>query len=157
MESERQLSVRALRALRVILYEKIGRSWDEISDPALVAEHVSLAELARQRNCGWRTLVEIRNWALGHGYEVRQHTSRPPRQYVANEQLSTEIKPTEQEKHMISILREWGGTDHYRMVIKFSDGAWEIAIAAPSYEMLESRGVGATFDTAGDAMAPTRA
>ena len=153
MESERQLSVRALRALRVILYEKIGMSWEEMPDPALVAEHVSLVELASQRNCGKRTLLEIRNWVQAHGYEVRQHTGMPG-QY-APKHTSTEIEPTEQEKQMISILREWGGTEHYRMVIECNDGAWEIVIAAPSHESLVSRGVGATFDDAWDAMAPT--
>jgi hypothetical protein len=73
MEEERQLSVRAQRALRVILYEKIGGCWDEMLDPALVADHVSLAELTCQLNCGWVTVAEIQRWARSHGYELKRH------------------------------------------------------------------------------------
>jgi len=41
------------------------------------------------------------------------------------------------------------------MAIEFNEGAWEIAIAAPSRAALGSRGVGATFNAAWGAMAPT--
>ena len=39
-----------------------------------------------------------------------------------------QIEPTEQERQLLSILREWGEKDHYRLVIEFNDGAWEIEI-----------------------------
>jgi hypothetical protein len=41
-----------------------------------------------------------------------------------------QIEPTEQERQLLSILREWGEKDHYRLVIEFNDGAWEIEITA---------------------------
>jgi hypothetical protein len=66
-----------------------------------------------------------------------------------------DIEPTEQEKQMLSILRELGGGDHYRIVIEFDEGAWQIEIAAPSDERQgTARGVGATFDEAWAGMAP---
>jgi hypothetical protein len=45
-------------------------------------------------------------------------------------------------KTLLSILREWGEMDHYRLVIEFNDGAWEIEISAPSYGQRATRGVG---------------
>jgi len=64
------LSDRALRVLRAVLNEKAGRDLNEIPDPALVADRVSLTELARQPNCGRVTITEIQNWARSLGYEL---------------------------------------------------------------------------------------
>jgi hypothetical protein len=62
------LSDRALRVLRELLHEKIGSDLGEMPDPALVADHVSHADLARRRNCGPVTLAEIRRWLQSNGW-----------------------------------------------------------------------------------------
>ena len=47
------LSDRALKMLRTVLHEKVGMDLDEVPDPALVANQISLAELACLRGgCG---------------------------------------------------------------------------------------------------------
>ena len=65
------LSDRALKVLRAILHEKNGRDLAEMPDPALVADQISLMELACLRSCGNVTVAEIRNWIQRHGYELR--------------------------------------------------------------------------------------
>ena len=69
-------------------------------------------------------------------------------------ELGMQIEPTEQERQLLSILREWVEKDHYRLVIEFNDGAWEIEISAPSHGHEATRGVGSSFATAWDEMAP---
>jgi hypothetical protein len=65
------LSDRALKVLRAALHEKVGVPLDELPDPAVVADHISLTELACLRSCGYVTVAEIRNWIQRHGYELR--------------------------------------------------------------------------------------
>ena len=64
---ESGLSTRALGVLRAALHEKAGIDLAEMPDPALVADRVSLAELACQPNCGGVTLAEIRKWIRSNG------------------------------------------------------------------------------------------
>jgi hypothetical protein len=71
---EAGLSDRALKVLRAALHEKAGMDLAELPDPALVADQISLVELACERACGPVTLAEIRNWVRNHGYEFW----RPP-------------------------------------------------------------------------------
>jgi hypothetical protein len=70
------LSDRALKMLRTILHEKAGMDLDEVPDPAMVADQISLAELACLRGCGTGTVAEVRKWVLGLGYELQRFTSR---------------------------------------------------------------------------------
>ena len=65
------LSDRALKVLRAALHEKVGMALDELPDPALVADQISLTELACLRSCAYVTVAEIRNWIQRHGYELR--------------------------------------------------------------------------------------
>jgi hypothetical protein len=65
---ESGLSDRALTVLRAMLREKANIDLAEISDSAIVAERISLFELACERACGPVTLAEIRNWMQSHGY-----------------------------------------------------------------------------------------
>jgi hypothetical protein len=65
------LSDRALKVLRAMLHEKVGMDLDEMPDPALVADQISLVELACLRNCGGVTVAEIRDWVRRLGYELR--------------------------------------------------------------------------------------
>ncbi len=70
------LSDRALKMLRTLLHEKVGMDLDEVPDPALVANQISLAELACLRGCGTVTVAEIRKWVRGLGYELQRFASR---------------------------------------------------------------------------------
>ena len=70
---EAGLSARALRVLRAVLQERSGTDLTELPDPALVADHCSLVELACQPNCGRITLVEIQNWVRSLGHELKHH------------------------------------------------------------------------------------
>ena len=65
------LSDRALRILRAILHNKANTDLAAMPDPALVAEQISLVDLACERACGPVTLSEIRNWMQSHGHELR--------------------------------------------------------------------------------------
>jgi len=67
---EAGLSDRALKVLRAALHDKIGMDLAEMPDPALVADQLSLTELARVRNCGPTTVAEIRDWVRSLGYEL---------------------------------------------------------------------------------------
>ena len=51
------LSDRALKVLRAALHEKVGMALDELPDPALVADQISLTELACLRSCGYVTVA----------------------------------------------------------------------------------------------------
>ena len=70
------LSDRALKMLRTVLHEKVGMDLDEVPGPALVANQISLAELACLRGCGTVTVAEIRKWVRGLGYELQRFASR---------------------------------------------------------------------------------
>jgi hypothetical protein len=70
------LSDRALKMLRTVLHEKVGMDLDEVPDPAMVADQISLAELARLRGCGTVTVAEVRKWVRGLGYELQRFASR---------------------------------------------------------------------------------
>jgi hypothetical protein len=74
---EAGLSDRASKVLRAVLHEKAGMDLAETPDPALVADQLSLRELACVRNCGPITLAEIRDWVRSLGYELafRSRTS----------------------------------------------------------------------------------
>jgi hypothetical protein len=52
------LSDKALKVLRAVLQMNLS----EMPDPAVVADRISLFELACERACGPATLAEIRNW-----------------------------------------------------------------------------------------------
>jgi hypothetical protein len=65
------LSDRALTVLRALLHEKANIDLDELPDPAIVSERISLFELACERACGPVMLAEIRNWMQSHGYKLR--------------------------------------------------------------------------------------
>jgi hypothetical protein len=65
------LSDRALKVLRTVLHEKVGMDLDSVLDPALVADQLSLTELACVRSCGPTTVAEIRDWVRSLGYELR--------------------------------------------------------------------------------------
>jgi hypothetical protein len=67
---EAGLSDRASKVLRAVLHEKAGMDLAETPDPALVADQLSLRELACVRNCGPITLAEIRDWVRSLGYEL---------------------------------------------------------------------------------------
>jgi hypothetical protein len=62
------LSDKALKVLRAVLQ----MDFSEMSDPALIANRISLFELACERACGPVTLGGIRNWVRTHGYEFRR-------------------------------------------------------------------------------------
>ena len=53
--------------LRAALHEKAGMNLAEMPDPALVADQLSLTELACVRNCGPTTVAEIRDWVRRSG------------------------------------------------------------------------------------------
>ena len=74
---EAGLSDRALKVLRAPLHAKAGMDLAEMPDPALVADLLSLKELACLRNCGQTTLAEIRNWVRSLGYELRSLNDNP--------------------------------------------------------------------------------
>ena len=65
------LSDRALRILRAILHNKANTDLAAMPDPALVADQISVVDLASERACGPVTLSEIRNWMQSHGHELR--------------------------------------------------------------------------------------
>jgi hypothetical protein len=67
---EAGLSDRAVRVLRAV-HEKACIDLAEMPDPALVADQLSLRELACVRNCGPITVAEIRDWVRSLGYELR--------------------------------------------------------------------------------------
>jgi hypothetical protein len=50
------LSDRALKVLRTVLHEKVGMDLDSVLDPALVADQLSLTELACVRSCSLTVL-----------------------------------------------------------------------------------------------------
>jgi len=58
--------VRALKVLRGVLHMDSA----EMPDPAVVADRISLFELACERACGPVTLAEIRDWLRSHGREL---------------------------------------------------------------------------------------
>jgi hypothetical protein len=70
------LSDRALKILRTVLHEKVGMDLDEVPDPALVADQISLEELACLQGCGTITVAEVRKWVRGLGYELQRFASR---------------------------------------------------------------------------------
>jgi len=70
---EAGLSDRALKVLRAALREKAGMDLAEMPDPALVADQISLVDLACERACGPVTLAEIGNWLRSHGRELGRH------------------------------------------------------------------------------------
>ena len=70
------LSDGALKILRTVLHEKVGMDLDEVPDPALVANQISLAELACLRGCGTVTVAEVRKWVRNLGYELQRFASR---------------------------------------------------------------------------------
>jgi hypothetical protein len=43
-------------------------------DPALVAAHISIMDIARLPNCGKRTIEEVRRWVESYGYEPSRQT-----------------------------------------------------------------------------------
>ena len=68
------LSNRALRVLRAVLHKKANMDLAAMPDPALVADQISLFDLACERACGPATLSEIRNWMQSHARELRDTT-----------------------------------------------------------------------------------
>lgn len=69
------------------------------------------------------------------------------------EQTSGEaaVDISEQERHMIEIVRENAGTNEFYLSIERSEGAWEIDLSAGSRV---ARGVGSSFNDAWDNLAP---
>jgi hypothetical protein len=75
---------------------------------------------------------------------------------ASNEGARPTIELSEAEEDMILMIREWGGDDDCRLLLKRRDGAWRIALSMSPHDVdHKARGTGATFDQAWDNMDPT--